>query len=273
MTIEAVYVPPWRGLGQGQHSDVQKKISEYLKSVQSVMETLANRVKDLEIENVELKKQNEDFKQQLKSRTNLSPEETATRWENFLKKGNKLNNSQEEVMLFEKVIDESRARMEKENNIVISGVPLQIDNGEDSVTDEDLVSNILEEIGIQNPRTKMRKVSRLKKNPQLPNTKPPPLIVELCDKDTKLRVLKSAKNLKDSESFNKCFINPDLTRNELAIEIELRKRRNLENSKLEQGDGRLKYGELQNGTKFYWGVRFGKLCRINKDTKRALPSQ
>ncbi|RMZ96700.1 hypothetical protein BpHYR1_009999 [Brachionus plicatilis] len=163
------------------------------------------------------------------------------RWDNFLKKGNKVNSSQEEVMLFEKVIDESRARMEKENNIVISGVPLRVDNGEDSIKDVDLVLNILEEILIQNPRTKMRRVSRLKKNPQLTNTKPPPLIVELCDKDTKLRVLKGAQNLKDSKSFNKCFINLDLTRNELTIKIELRKRRNLENCKLEQGDGRLKY--------------------------------
>ena len=92
----------------------------------------------------------------------------------------------------------------------------------DETSDEKLVTDILEEIGILNAEKKIRKVSRISKNSnqQSTNNKPSPKIVELREKEMRSRVLKNAKNLKDSATFNKCFINLDMTRNELAIETE-----------------------------------------------------
>ena len=267
--IEAVLVPQWKGLGQGQHTEGQKKVSEYLKSVQTVLENLANKVKKLEQDNLALNRENESLRNKLEN--GGCPKVAAEKWSNFLKKGSYEKSSHEEVMIVEKMFVESKARLEKANNVVISGVPT---HNVDDKNDEQIVTDILEVIGIQNPENKVKKVFRMAKTRnQVADNKPPPIVVELCDKETQTRLLKNAKNLKDSTSFNKCFINPDLTRNEMEIERELRRRRNLENDKLNLGEGRLKYGELEDGTRFYWGIRFGKLCRVNRETKRALPPQ
>ncbi|RNA23110.1 Calcium release-activated calcium channel 1 [Brachionus plicatilis] len=77
-------------------------------------------------------------------------------------KGRK-ENSQEEVIIEEKLIEESKARLEKANNVVISGVPVQISNDENSM-DIQLVSEILSETGIVNPAVKVKRVFRLKKS-------------------------------------------------------------------------------------------------------------
>ncbi|RNA30817.1 hypothetical protein BpHYR1_015564 [Brachionus plicatilis] len=63
---------------------------------------------------------------------------------------------------------------------------------------------------------------------------------------------------------------PKLTKNEMAIEKELRRRRNSENEKLPFGEGRLKYGKQSDGTENYWGIRFGKLSCINRVTKKSI---
>ncbi|RNA39231.1 hypothetical protein BpHYR1_025612 [Brachionus plicatilis] len=260
--IEAVLVPHWKGLEQGQHTESQKKVSEYLKSVQTVLENLANKVKMLEKDNFALNRENESLRNKLDKGQSSYSGASAEKWSNFLKKGSLEKSSHEEVMIVEKMFEESR--LKKANNVVISGVPTQ--NADDK-NDEQIVSDILEVTGIQNTVNKVKRVFRLAKSKnQAVDNKPPPIVVELCDKETQTRLFKNAKKLKDN-------VHPDLTRNEMEIERELRRRRNLENDKLNLGEGRLKYGELENWTRFYWGIRFGKLCRIDRETKRALPLQ
>ena len=219
----------------------------------------------LEKDNLALNRENESLRNKLDKGQSSCSGASAEKWSNFLKKGSYEKSSHEEVMIVEKMFEESRARLEKANNVVISGVPT---HNADDKNDEQIVSDILEVTGIQNTVNKFKRVFRLAKSKnQAAGNKPPPIVVELCDKETQTRLLKNAKKFKDSTSFSKCFINPDLTKNEMEIERELRRRRNLENDKLNLGEGRLKYGELENGTRFYWGIRFGKLCRIDRETK------
>ena len=65
------------------------------------------------------------------------------------------------------------------------------------------------------------------------------------------------------------FVNRDLTWSEIEEEKAARKLRKEKNDQLEFEDGGLKYGKTTSGTEFYWGIRFGKVCRIDRSTKRA----
>jgi hypothetical protein len=161
-------------------------------------------------------------------------------------------------------------------NIVISGLT-QAANNEScnggSNGDKGEVIKILEAAGIQNAECKIIKLQRLPKSRTSQNDRPAPLVVELCDRSTRDKAVASSKELKKNSSYDKVFINPDLTPHEMELERELRRRRNAENNKLECEEGRLKYGKTQEGKEFYWGIRSGRLCRIERQSQRILPTQ
>ena len=49
-----------------------------------------------------------------------------------------------------------------------------------------------------------------------------------------------------------------------------RKLKKEKNDELTFIDGGLKYGKTDEEIEFYWGIRFGKVCRINRSTKRMI---
>jgi len=195
--------------------------------------------------------------------------DSAKRWANYLQKGNKDKSTNSEVMIIDKMINETKAREEKENNIVVSGVALSTahEQNERDKEDKSTVVRILEAIGMSNQEANIKRTFRTARASS--SLRPPPIVVVFNDNSTKRNAIQNAKNLKGKNPYEKIFINPDLTYNEMQIEKALRKQRDTENDKLTLGEGRLKYGKTDDGKEFYWGIRFGKLCRIDRSTKRS----
>lgn len=173
-------------------------------------------------------------------------------------------------MIMEKMIEETKMRNDKANNLVISGLP---ENSGDNSEEEDKKSivNIMNHLGIVNAENKISKTRRIPRmNRDSTVVRASPLVVELSDKSTRDRVLRMSRELKNNDNYKSVYINPDLTTYEMEIEKQLRIRRNIENDKLEFSNGRLKYGKTNEGVEFYWGIRFGKVCRIDRNTKRSI---
>ena len=63
-------------------------------------------------------------------------------------------------------------------------------------------------------------------------------------------------------------MNKDLIFNEFEEEMALKRLYKERNDQLEQLDGCYRYGTMENGIEFFWGIRFGKLVRINRTTRR-----
>lgn len=84
----------------------------------------------------------------------------------------------------------------------------------------------------------------------------------------------SAKKLKDNEKYKGVFINRDLTLNEMEVERAARKECFVRNEKLPLGDGRFKYGidqtNTSEGIEFFWGLRSGRVQKINRSTRRII---
>lgn len=68
-----------KSLGQGQHGDSQKKLSEYLKTVQTILENISITVKRFEEDNLKLRKDNDELKTKLETREGTSPEVVSKR--------------------------------------------------------------------------------------------------------------------------------------------------------------------------------------------------
>jgi hypothetical protein len=139
----------------------------------------------------------------------------------------------------------------------------------DTETDKDqaaklAVNKIIEDIGVEANIIADCKIARLKSKD---NNKHGRILIECKSRQDKIEILKNARNLKDKEEYKQVFINNDLTNAQLDNEKRLRTERNKKNDELEQmGPNGLKYGLYTftdgNESKFYWGIRNGKLKRI-----------
>ena len=155
----------------------------------------------------------------------------------------------------------------KEKNLIIFGLPEPTSTvpSESSSNDSTLVASMLKELKVEID-TKSIKIFRFTKR-TAGSANSNPLIIQFESIESKLKVLRAAKSLKDSELFRKVFINQDLTPTEQALQSQLRKDRNARNSQLTETDpngrkyGLHKFGGL-NESKFYWGIRSGELRRI-----------
>ena len=70
--------------------------------------------------------------------------------------------------------------------------------------------------------------------------------------------------------YNNVYVNKDLTWSEVEEEKAARKLKKEKNEELTFEDGGFKYGKTNGGIEFYWGIRFGKVCRIDRSTKKAI---
>ena len=169
--------------------------------------------------------------------------------------------------LMAQIREEDRIRSGKENNIVLSGVKESTsdDDGYKEVEDLEEAENILKELTITNA-ARIKKIYRRGRNTKGPRN----LVVELCDKETRDIALRNGKLLKMNLEYSTVYVNKDLTRNEIEEEKAARKLRNERNNNLEHNDGNLKFGKTSKGTEFYWGIRSGKLQKIDRATKKIL---
>jgi hypothetical protein len=155
----------------------------------------------------------------------------------------------------------------KERNLIMFGVKESTltDTNERNVADQTAVKTILAEIGIESDEIEEIKIKRFKSKE---SGKPGQILMECDSKETKMSILKAAKNLKNNTAYKSIYINNDLTHAQLELEKKLRKERNEKNSSLpETGPNNLKYGLHVFGdsgveSKFYWGIRNGELKKI-----------
>ena len=151
---------------------------------------------------------------------------------------------------------ERNSAQQKEKNLVIFGVKeISEPNG---VKEE--VSSILDEIGMK----------RHGRNAKSFRFKPDgPITVSFESTEVKMKVLKEARNLRNSVNYKKVYIHMDLTKSEMERNKELRKQQLELNMALELGSGYLKYGmhkfsDGEDDVAFYWGIRRNQLTRIRK---------
>ncbi|XP_065683617.1 uncharacterized protein LOC136096376 [Hydra vulgaris] len=118
---------------------------------------------------------------------------------------NKCDKSTKEIKVAQGIIDLSKDVSKRDKNVIVFGIPNSTDSdaGNRKTFDENILKNLFSEIKV-NP-DKLNKINRFK-NTNENNTKvetSTPLSVELPDSSDKFAILKTAKQLKDSESFKK----------------------------------------------------------------------
>lgn len=261
MNLDFILEENWPKLGAGQHSQTTIAIHNWCGRLSSVVTTLVNRIKELENDKKKetdtLRKENDALKQS---------KNATSRWSEMFKTN---KNSIQETVILAKVAKETKEKENKQNNIVIKGVPeaepTVPETGKDE-HDKTLINKILEQIQVDT--SKVKRIRRIKK---ATNVKGPGImVVEFSDKLEQNKALINSKRLKSSETFKEIYINKDLTTAEAELERVLRIERNNRNATLETGEGRLKYGKTNDGKEFYWGIRFGILRKIDKTTSKPI---
>ena len=176
-----------------------------------------------------------------------------TDWADVVKNNKKKN--EEQINLLNAVGNEQKERRNKENKMIVFGLPTSTaaDENERQKEDQDKVTQILNEIGIVH--TDMEKVVRFK--PKTGSNKPPPIRIEfrrhLSDRSHGNEdILKAAKKLKNSANFKNIGISNDLTDTQLTQLKNNIKNRNELNSKLKDTDN------------FRYGIRGDRVVKVDK---------
>ena len=83
-------------------------------------------------------------------------------------------------------------------------------------------------------------------------------------------LIRNARLLRNVTEYKNVYVNKDLTCIEIEEEKAPRKLKKEKKEELTFEDGDFKYEIMNNGIELYWGIRFGKVCRIDRSTKRAI---
>ncbi len=151
-----------------------------------------------------------------------------------------------------------------EKNIVITGL-VESEKGDDVVITELFTALKIDKSMIKRHR-RIKKRSAVAA--QLTTERPAPLIIELNSVEDKYTVCNNAHNIQTSRypCYDKVYINHDQTSAERAANARLRKQRNERNNELPHtGYYGLKFGLQADGTEYYYGIRFGRIVKINRE--------
>ena len=139
------------------------------------------------------------------------------------------------------VVNQSHARMKKENNLIIYGLP------EDEIDTETKVKKLFSDVINEDIISNFKRITRLKNsNKSLPG----PILLELNDKNRKIEILRSSKKLRNNKNYEKVFINNDMTKEERSHFKKLIADRTERNRKLQYSNDYLKYGLFKG--KYYY---------------------
>ena len=276
MDLDFLLQTNWPVFGQGVVSGHSKALYEWCGKISQSVYQLAEKVKLIETEKNKLleekiSKLETDLKTandkiivlENKPTTSTASNDSPFSFSSMVKGSG--NNKEASVALLALVAKENREKSRIENNIVINGI---IESNETDTLENDInkVNEVLNVLKLN--REDVKKQTRIKNRTNLINETQPKvqmILVEFYDNTKQTIALKNSKLLKDNASTNSIYINPDKTAAERVAEKELRTERNRLNSTLESevtnSNGRLRYGE-RNGKKFYWGIRWGELRRI-----------
>ena len=133
---------------------------------------------------------------------------------------------------------ETAEAIKRQKNLVISGLKPPTTSGSSNEEEDRVqIDNVLKKLEVNELEVRTKRRIRNKKDEQ-GNL----VIVEMVDETSRNRALKNAPKLAGSD----VFINRDMTQAEQAMERELRTERNLKNSKLENSNGKYRYGTDEN---------------------------
>jgi hypothetical protein len=173
----------------------------------------------------------------------------------FERKGAK---SSEEIKITQGLIELNKDANKRDKNVIIIGLPNSNDPNPTNRKkhDEDVVKDLFSELSID--PNKIKRVHRFKNKDELNKSKSTPLLIELPDSSDKLYVLKSAKQLKNSNNFKRVYINPDQSESERILTKELVHKRNKLNEELNAK------GDLNKP--FRYGIRNNEVIKFKAAT-------
>ena len=123
-----------------------------------------------------------------------------------------------------------------------------------------------EVLTVLNIQGKIKKINRRGKNTRGPRV----IVIELNDKITRNEAINNATNIRSVTKLSSVYVNKNLTLSEIEEERAARKVRKKKNDALEFDDDGLRYGKMSGGIEYYRGMRIGRVCRIDKATKRMI---
>jgi hypothetical protein len=189
--------------------------------------------------------------------------------------GDRSGANEQEAVLLSSVRREVSEAAKIEKNIIINGVAVAQGNIEAQAEhDRKSATNVLKELGVDS--SKISRITRLVKSSSSTNNnaatsvnsasannlRPPSLLVVLTDKESKIKAVNNATNLRAKAAFNGIYVNPDKTKNDRISEYQLRTEcRRLNNEFDEEDQYSRKFGR-HSGKPFYWGIRSERITRI-----------
>jgi hypothetical protein len=206
----------------------------------------------------------EDLRKQLTDTSSVSASNSSSSWADLVK-GKSSASTAAVVAIMAK---EKRQVEDKEKNVIISG----LDEKAISTEDESEVMKVMEVLGVSASVKRIRRIGVIAESAGEggQRKKNRLVMVELADKEARDKALRSGRELKAGHAG--VYVNRDRTQNEMLMERELLRQRDERNKQLENEDGRLRYSVDANSKKWYWGVRWGELRKIDKETGRTLAS-
>jgi len=188
--------------------------------------------------------------------------------------GDRSKINEQEPVLLSSVRREVSEAAKIEKNIIINGIAVAQGNTEfQAEHDRKSATDVLKELGVDS--SKISRIARLVKSSSTNtntapsvngasanNLRPPSLLVVLADKESKIKAVNNATNLRAKAAFNGIYVNPDKTKNDRITEYQLRTEcRRLNNEFEEEDQYRRKFGR-HYGKPFYWGIRSERITRI-----------
>ena len=203
-----------------------------------------------------------------KSGTNGTP--PAFKWSGLGQYQTKTKNDAVSAEIIDLMKREKVEQDKKAKNVTMKGIPLPSGNVEenDLMTAKAVVSSL--HLDPENV-TKTKRLPQRKRDIITGNTvqQPPLLLVEMKNENAQVNLLESAKGLKETVHKG-IYLRKDLTQNEILSDKKRRTDCWTQNKALSEKDEYgLPYG-INKGIKYYFGVRFDRVVRINKDTKQVI---
>ena len=124
------------------------------------------------------------------------------------------------------ILEDQRERVDRKNNLILYNVPEGEEGGEDEIEDREVTKNVLKFVCPDMPALTNSNIKRIgerrKPSSANPTPRPRPIKVTLSENETRDKILRQARKLKDSK-YKTIGISADKTRKEREHDLTVRK--------------------------------------------------
>jgi len=241
----------WPSVGQGNHSELTKKLHDWCGKISNIVVALSERVNTLEnketISTNEIKKLKCELE---KANNSVKSPNISNEWVQIVTKGSKIaKKPSDQLVVTNAAINELNERERRRKNVIIYGVPesTKVVLTDKKAEDEQKIKEIFS--FIEKSDVKPVYSRRLRSKDE---AKPGPILVELGDVSLRNPVLLAAKKLRTSDDHKSIYISPDLTEAERQLDYQLRQERNKLNA------------SLGHDSPFRYGIRGNQIQKFKK---------